>query len=253
MKHVLMIAAIAALVFHAGEGRAWAGDRRIVVAKAEIDYPPYQFEKAGRPAGVCAEIIALAARELSLTIVYRQYPWKRMLYYAEKGRVDAVMPLFKTAERQTFLAFPENELVFEENVLFVHRDSSFRYDGDLMRLRDHHIGLVQNYSYGAAFDRVKDLLTKDVSINDKMLVDKFKRGRFQIGVGNRHVIGYYARQLGCASEIRFLRPDVAREPLYIGFSKAKGHEPLAAGFSLALEEVRKTDAYRQLLRKYGFH
>ncbi len=110
--------------------------------------------------------------------------------------------------------------------------------------------MVSNYSYGAAFDKV-DYLIKEEAINDHSLLMKFKLKRFEIGIGNEYVVNFHAQELGFAGDIVFLRPSVTRDPLYIGFSKAKNQSEIAEQFSQAIEKLKKNNRYEEILKFYG--
>jgi len=65
-----------------------------------VGYPPYYFVKNNKSTGLCVEVINRTAHSLGMGVIYKHYPWKRMLYSGKVGLVDAVMPLFKTPERE---------------------------------------------------------------------------------------------------------------------------------------------------------
>ena len=66
-------------------------------------YPPfYFFDENKQPTGICIDIVNQVAQSMNISVQYESYPWKRMLKYGEDGKIDAVMPLFKTDEREQF-------------------------------------------------------------------------------------------------------------------------------------------------------
>ncbi len=223
----------------------------LIIAKGHADYPPYQFTVNGALQGICPEMITHAAESLGISVEYEAFPWARMLLMAEKGKVDGVMPLFKTPERAEFLFYPRTPLALEENVFFTSKEMGMPTWKAIQDLEEYTIGVVRGYSYGAEFDQA-EYLHKDEAVSEERLIKKFQKGRFQIGVGNKHVISFYARQAGIADDIVFLKPPLVVSPLYIGFSKVKGHKHLAEQFSRAIEEFTHTSRYQELLRQYGF-
>jgi len=55
----------------------------------------------------------------------------------KRGEVHAMMPLFKTPDRETFMHFyDENLLAYEENVFFVLKGEDIRYSGIQKRIRE---------------------------------------------------------------------------------------------------------------------
>ncbi len=221
-----------------------------LVVGTSTGYPPYYFVKNGELKGICVAVINRAAHLLGKQVVYKQYPWKRMLQYGKTGQVDAVMPLFKTTAREQFLIYPDMEIALEENSFFTRKDSGIKYTGALRDLVRHPIGVVTDYSYGEAFDSA-DYLEKIVTKNDLNLLYMFKFQRFAIGLGNRQVVRYFARKTGGIDDLVFLEPPITKAPLHIAFSKAKGHAQLAAAFSKALRKFKATRAYQEILEAYG--
>jgi len=213
-------------------------------------YPPYYFLENGVLTGACVEIVSLTARTLGLTVIFKQYPWKRMLHSGKTGRVDAVMPLFKTTERETFLIFPETALALEENHFFTRRAAPVRFTGRLTDIAPHPVGVVTGYSYGNAFDTAT-YLQKIITKNDLNLMQMFKYRRFAAGVGNRHVVRYFADKAGGIHDLVFLEPPLTRAPLYIAFSRQKGHTQLTAEFAQVLRDFKTTPSYRDILKQYG--
>lgn len=220
-----------------------------LVVGVSLGYPPYYYENEGTLDGICIEIIESISSSLGITVVFRSFPWKRLLLSAEKGEVDAIMPLFRTKEREQYLDFHDLILAYEEVGLFVARESSLTFQGDFDRIAAQSIGVVDGYSYGEEFDKKKGL-EKLPTQSDFHLLQMFSHKRFPIGVGNRHVISYNAEKLGIAGQIKFLTPPLSREPLYLGFSKLGQNRHLAMVFVTKLQEMKKNGKYDLILEKY---
>ena len=221
-----------------------------LIVGTSTDYPPYYFEVDGSMEGLCVDIINETAKTLGITVVYRQYPWKRMLHYGKTGKVDAAMPLFRTLEREIFLYFFQNELAVEEKQFFIKKSRSIHYTGDLHQLQPNLIGIVDDYSYGPAFDAA-DFLNKVLVKNDGHLLELFARDLFDLGLGNRQVILYHANRTGITDRILFLKSSVTKNPLYIGFSKAWKTLDKARAFSAALTTLKDSSFYVNLLKRYS--
>lgn len=215
------------------------------------EYPPYIFEQDGKTVGICAELAEAAFAVLGISVTYTQYPFLRMLEYGKTGDVDAVMLVFKTPEREAYLSYPEQELFYEENSFFTKKDAQISYAGNLEDLKAYTIGVISGFSYGEMFDQAT-YLKKDFTLNDELLVKKLLVDRFKIGVGSKYVISYHAQKMGELENITFLEPNLFdKNPLYIGFSKARpGYEELTIKFSEALETLKRTGQYQRILQKY---
>ncbi|MCP4722401.1 MAG: amino acid ABC transporter substrate-binding protein, partial [Desulfobacteraceae bacterium] len=59
------------------------------------------------------------------------------------------------------------------------------------------------------------------------------------------------KQMGLENRVKALSPGVSNDPLYLGFSKERGHKALAKKFSDQLKQFKKTKVFRALIQKYG--
>ncbi len=213
-------------------------------------YPPYYFHTEEGYRGVCVEIIENLCAAMDLQIKYIEYPWKRLLLSAQRGEVDAILPLFKTTQREKYLNFGNLILAYEEVNFFVKKDSQLRHIDNHEELFQHLIGVVSGYSYGDYFDSRSGVKTV-VTQNDKHLLKMFIHNRFPVGIGNRFVVAHNASLFGVPGDIAYLHPPVSREPLYMGFTKKGGKEHLTGRFSQMLVQFKKSERYLKIIQKYG--
>jgi len=96
-----------------------------------------------------------------------------------------------------------------------------------------------------------DFPNKKITRDDKHLIKMFMHNRFDIGVGNRSVVNYYAGLCGISESIQFLEPPISKEVLYLGFVKKRNKTQLAERFAKSLQSFQTTDAHQQLIDKYG--
>jgi len=223
--------------------------KEIVVGYFE-DFPPYTFEKNGKVTGIFPDMLAEVNKLTGIKIKYTKLPWKRLLANAKNGEIDAVMPLFKTREREAYYYYPSRGCAVAEVLFFTWKDFNIDYTGNFQELIPYNIGIVEEYFYGDDFDNANYLL-KDVSPSDEALMEKFSKGRFKIGVGTRRVIEFYAQKFGIRDKIKFLEPPLVIKSLYIAFSKKKIPQEFVNTFSSALEKMEKQGKYSEILSKYG--
>jgi len=215
------------------------------------DFPPYFFEKEGGISGIFPVIINEVATKMNIKVRYKKFPWKRMINNAKIGELDAVIPLFKTKERQKFLCFPDNGIAVGECSLFTLNDTNVQYNGKLRDLRSRSIGCVEGYWYGEEFDRA-EYFRKEKSPSDEALLDMLLNRRFEAGVSAESVILHYAKKRGVEKKITIQKPPFMRGILYIGFSKNKKYcNELKKKFSDAIQELKKNGKHREILKKYG--
>ena len=213
-------------------------------------YPPfYFFNEKEEPTGICIDIIHQVAKAMNLDVQFSSFPWKRMIHNGKEGSVDAIMPLFKTAERETFLHYPANHLILEDNSFYTLQSSPLRYSGKLDDVLDRYIGVIQGYSYGEEFDN-KRFKNKTAVGSDDQLIQLVLNNRVEMAIGNSMVVNYLAAQQNTAGKIKFLLPPVTENPLYIGFSKKLISAEFVEQFSQALEAFKATDDYTKIIELY---
>ncbi|WP_421055703.1 substrate-binding periplasmic protein [Leisingera sp. D0M16] len=86
-------------------------------------YPPYTLGTGGVPSsGLKVHLLeAVVSRIDGLDAVTVLLPWQRCLSQAKTGEADGILPLFKSPEREAFLAF--TEATFQQtNTFWYNRD-----------------------------------------------------------------------------------------------------------------------------------
>ena len=213
-------------------------------------YPPfYFFDENNQPAGICIDIISQVAQSMNLSVQYSSYPWKRMLKYGKEGKVDAVMPLFKTDKREQFLIFPETGVIDEANHFFTATSNAIKSSGEITELVNHKIGVIDNYSYGKIFDNT-NFTNKTIVQYPKQLIQLALNKRIELGIGNSQVLSYLAKKMDVANKIQFLNPPVTIDPLFIGFSKTRVDQHFVNKFNQQLQNFKATKAYLEIIQAY---
>lgn len=221
-----------------------------IVIGTSTGYPPFYYSENGKIKGLCPDVIEHVLGELDIKATYKQYSWSRMISSAQLGRVDAIMPLFKTTEREDFLFFADNQIAEESNQFFVRSESPITEFTGYAALQSMSIGIIRNYSYSSEFDENTDL-RKFEYYTDEILIKAIYNKRIDVAIGNQQVITYKARLIGFnVNELRFLMPFVTKAPLYIGFSKKKDHKVLSEKFSRKLMEFKASPEYQIILDRY---
>lgn len=215
------------------------------------DFPPYHYlDKKGVEQGFIVEIILGTAKLLNLDISFKQYPWSRCISMVKTGHTDAMMNLFKTRRRETFMHFSDNIIAHETNTLFTLKTTRLPYSGDIQTITPYKIGTIRNYSYGKRFDAVTFPQNYQME-TEKELIYSLIHKRCDVIVGNKLTIQTLLKQMGIKKGIKYLSPDISRDPLYIGFSKARGHKALSNTFSERLNQFKTSKDYQAILQKYG--
>jgi polar amino acid transport system substrate-binding protein len=218
----------------------------LIIGRSEEDSPPYYFGNEG----FCVEVINAVSKSLNFKVEYRKRPWARMMLEAKNGNVDAIMPIYKTAEREEFLLFPPSEIAFDLMGMFYRTSLANEHTSSNLMLQTHRVGVIRGFSYGAEIDSMTQL-ERDFSSDERNMVLRFKAGRFDLGLGNPIVIGHYGRELVIDKDIFFTKPLLLKSPMYLGFSKQGKNATFFALFSEELAAFKQSEAYKELSKKYG--
>jgi len=230
--------------------------KTIIIGGDEEDIYTYPFKTPkGELNGICYTIVEKVAAELGIKIDYKLMPFYKLLQEAKDGKIDAAMPIIKKKGRLEYLFYPENGIWVEENYLVTLDKHGINYSGDLDNLKNYPIGVVKEYSYGDKLDKAIDekKIQTTTYIGNRMLFEQLKNGALKMVVGNKHTSQYFKRILNI-DDLILLDPYISKDMLYLTFSKKRqGYEELAKRFSDGIERFRRSEEFKKMLDKYGFH
>ena len=215
-----------------------------------VTWRPYGYLENGVATGFELETFAEVMRRMNIPVVFEERPWKRCLFLVRIGKADAIVSALLTRERETFLHFPEEHISVSKTAFFTTKGSDIRFDGSFEKMKKYNIGVTSGFSYGPAFDEA-GFLQKDENIKTSAILVKLLAGRSELGIGNIPVITHLARQMGADGKIRFLKPLVHSQRLYVGFSRQSCHRKLVMQFSEKLRQFKVSGAYARIMKKYG--
>ncbi len=227
---------------------AWADNFKFV----SLEYPPLEFKGSnGEAQGIAVDIVTQIMTNLGHTIDIKIYPWARSLDMTKEGRADAIFTAFKNPERETFLDYSKNVLVPQIVSFYVLKDSDITYDGDLMKLKDKKIGVLNTISYGKKFGAVREQLKTAVVQNLESNFKKLKAKRVDLVISNIYMGDTTIKEMGLQGEFKKLSPVVQSVDSFIAFSKAKGLASLRDKFDIELGKMIADGTYDKIMAKYG--
>lgn len=213
-------------------------------------WKPYGYVEDGKAMGFEIKTFAAVMKKMNVKVEFLHQPWKRCLHSVKNGLADVVISALKLKEREAYLHYPKEPISISRTALFSTTEQNIVFNGSFEALRDYNIGITSGFSYGRAFDAC-NFLKKDESTHTNAVVLKVLLGRNELGAGNMAVVRSIAKDHNASQRIRFLKPLLHSQKLYVGFSKAKGHKELTSAFSKKLAEFRKSDEYGDIFREYG--
>lgn len=217
----------------------------LVVAMDE--WPPFRMEQEGRFRGLDVDILEAMAKRAGVEVEVRRYPWGRALSFMQSGKVDLMMGLARTAERERYIDYLAPSY-YECHPAFYGRaevaNRVHRYD-DLYALE---LGYVLKSAYFEPFDSDPKLRRHGVP-TEQQLLGMVVRGHLDLLVGTDCQVDY-----ALAKDAHHLiktpwQPD-ARVNLYVGVSKQSAGKEQAHLLEQALASMIKDGTIERLATAY---
>jgi two-component system sensor histidine kinase/response regulator len=178
--------------------RAWIEEHPIIRASNDPALAPIDFDGPdGMPAGLAAELLALAARRYDLNIEFVPgQGWNDALQAARNREVDLLLAVTRTPESQRFLSFTTPFMNYRA-VIVVREDTPFV--PDISALLDRRFAVVTGYP------ETEQLRTKYPSLDVQEhatvehALEAVSANRADAVVGNIAVLHYKLRELGLSN------------------------------------------------------
>ena len=176
MKKVTIIGL---LVLHAlsSVGQIFAEEQIVTIAATE--WSPYMSENMPDN-GIIPEIIRVAFEKAGYKVIFKFYPWRRLLALTKNGDVDAAIGVSYTDERTTYFLYPTQTTFEDRKVIFYDKGKDVIEDftGNLADLCPDSVGVVAG-SY--LEKRLKEVgcLSVDSGDRDDLNLKKLLAGRFK--------------------------------------------------------------------------
>lgn len=222
----------------------------LTVAVEHAGYFPFNFIDNNRRTGFSVDVLNYFQRHSNFKFEFIVVPWPRALFLLEKGKVDLVLTLFKTPEREKIYHFIEPAYASESSQLFTLKDRNIDFNGQLEQLTPYTVGTVREYSYGYAFDNAK-FINKPQALTEDNLVKLLLGNRVDMIIGNPLIINNVIRKRQATGKIKALDPAVETTPVHMALTKARPDaEQLRQRLDELTSQLKSSPFYQQLLNKY---
>lgn len=119
------------------------------------DYAPvvWQDAKTGRLMGIAVELIETILKEVNIKVLLvSSDTWGRAQEEVRAGRIDMLLPPYRTPERENYYSYANEPILMDETVLFVPKGKAFKYKKlqDLEKLQG---TAIIDDSFGLEFDK----------------------------------------------------------------------------------------------------
>lgn len=205
-------------------GPAWSACDRILYS-TNPNYPPYSWvNKSGKLEGASLDLLRRVAPH-GIALVEVVYPWKRAMALAEQGKIDLLLSLRITPEREKGLIFTSRPAFPNPITAFVRKDLSINYKGwaDLKGMSG---AISAGDTFGFGFDEyLRSELTFEEGYTLVQNFHKLALGRIDYFVSGKYLGEAYLAQTGLDKDIMALTPPLTSGDIYFALSR---HSPCAA-------------------------
>tara|TARA_R110002167_G_scaffold21306_4_gene77654 strand:- start:34 stop:744 length:711 start_codon:yes stop_codon:yes gene_type:complete len=222
----------------------------LVAAEASV---PTSYELDGKQKGILIEVINEVFARAGYAIEIELKPWARCLKEVKHGIVDGIFSAFVTPERQSYLTYTNEILIMQSQAFFVPLHSTITFDGDLKKMSNLSIGVINKTSYGPILDKaLKDGMFNRIEIaqSSKSNLLKLIAGRIDLIPSYRHVVLSTAKTLGLEDSIKQLNPTVESIPSYLAFSKNKDFSQVIIDYDNTLKSMKQDGSYDKIFKQY---
>lgn len=228
-----------------------ASAQTLVLAAA--DSVPTAYVDNGKQSGILVDVINEAFKRTGYSVEIAIMPWARCLAEVKAGKIDGIFSVYRTREREEFLTYADEVLITQVQAFFVRKGSTISFDGDLNKLSELRIGIINATSYGPRLDAaLKTGTFKKVDAADSASsnIQKLLHDRVDVIPSYRHVVLDSARTLGVAGSIKELSPAIEAIPSYLAFSNKRDYTKVIEAFNQALRSMKKDGTYDAIFSKY---
>ncbi|MBC7713175.1 MAG: transporter substrate-binding domain-containing protein [Rhizobacter sp.] len=159
-------------------------NNRTITVTGHPDYPPVVWAgRDGKLEGIAVELLELIAKDANIKVVFSNVDtWGRAQEEVKAGRIDILLPPYKTEERIALYNYAADAFMMDETVVFVRKGQQFKFE-ELKDLLKYPGVAIINDSFGTKFDdmeKVNKNLTRLPTTEQCFRFLEKKRARYMI-------------------------------------------------------------------------
>ncbi len=242
-RRPLLLAGMAALA-----APAWALQPILL---ASTEYPPYTGESL-LGGGFLTRAIAMAFEYAGYLAQTRFYPWNRALQLTQIGKVDGITAIWRTAEREQWLAFSDpivnNELGF---YALAERGPLLLKLADI-KARKLKVGVVRGYALPKAMLDLQPQLQE--TLNDATGLRMLAAQRMDLMLIDRAVAHHILAEQAPDSRLGLVWQNIVVEsmPLHLALRRDSPRQAQQlAAFNAGLAAINSDGSLARLKKEYG--
>ncbi len=229
-----------------------------ITITAHPDYPPISWESGGTLKGASIKLVKTALHNLGHKAVFVPVgTWGRAQLEVKIGRIDILLPPYRTPEREKYYSFPEKPFLMDQTVLITKKGKVIEYK-DFKDLKKYNGIAIFSDSFGDSFDKAdkKYTLLKRFSRTSQCL--KFLlRGRADYLIAGKNAALAVISRLGLQEQLDIQDQVVVETGMYTAISNKSVHNTKAFRKSffnemnkLVSQKVRE-ETLKEALREYA--
>jgi len=200
--------------------------------------------------GVAVEIFGRVMKNLNHEVKIELLPGKRVVYMLKDGLADGVPFIRKTTQREQYLDYSDEVLLFERVYFYVKKGGDFTFNGDLSVIKQKKIAVILGDSHGAAFDQLaSDLdLVKTISLDSSFAM--LLSNRVDIVVSTELRAAKILKRFPAGDIVRIANP-MKTIPLYAAFSKKRNLTAVRDAFDNELRVLKASGLVEAILKRWN--
>lgn len=220
-------------------------------------WEPYQYVGLEQKAsGLDIEIVQAIAGRMNCALVLQHGTWQDLLSQFRQGQLDVLLGASKTPAREEFALFSEPYRA-EQFQLFVRKDDADKYNFESvaeMVAAKHKVGLISDYYYGEQIST----LYSDEQMRPQFVESSMSEQNIAVLLDEQvdavledsFVGAAIIRRKGLEQQVQPHSVKLPESPIYVMFSKSTVKPEQVSSFNQALQQLKDSGDYQQLIGKY---
>lgn len=248
-RHLLKIGLMFALLF-APIHSAYSKDKIVI---GGLEAPPYIIVgKDKQVSGILIDLITQTLSNMDIEPVFEITNWARAFANAKNGKIDALIPTIKSADREEFFVFPKTPLVNLEMVLIKKSVRNLNFSGNLNELKGYNIGRIRNARVSPKFDDAaqQNIFQIQERSSFGLLALGVARGRFDLMAGDELMGLWGAATQDVLDQVEVVHPHLNNIPVFFALSKHSPYADRVKQFSEHFSKVQISSHFEKTLTPY---
>jgi polar amino acid transport system substrate-binding protein len=210
--------------------------------------------------GITVELFNMVAQRVGVQFEYKRMPWKRCLYAVEHGMAEATFHASFKPARAKFGVYPARDGQLDPSrriyknsyVFYARKGSGVSWDGQALSNAARSVGTQLSYSIADDLRNMGYEVEEEASVANNL--DKLAAGRISAYAEIESIADYIRdKEKSRYEDIVKLQPPLSEKFYYLLISKlfVEKNPQLTEQIWDAVRDVQQTDAYREMVGKYG--